>query len=183
MAPRKKELPLEGPRWIRVANSHQALAARFGDLLAAKDMTEKLEDGSLPCMKRRFGNYPPGPERELVLTEFWRGHRVAHLSDGAYVVNHGGGQIFTDRYVWGPRAAELWPNVFSPAAPAALDPPPSHRKRGPKADWQSVAMRELVRRGLETTTAKALCEICQDTTGDLPEVSAMNRFLRRILRK
>jgi hypothetical protein len=66
---------------------------------------------------------------------------------------------------------------------AQTDNPTSRRKPGPKADWQPVATRELIRRGIENITAAELCEICRDITGYLPDVSGMNRFLKTLLKK
>jgi hypothetical protein len=113
--PRRKspeELPLDDPRWIRIANLHQALVARLGNSLAANEITKKLEDGSLPCLQRciSYSSYYAalGPERNLVPLKFWSGyqendrrvagHRVAYLSSSplgagrAYVVNRLRGQ-------------------------------------------------------------------------------------------
>jgi hypothetical protein len=140
-----EELPLDDPRWIRVGDLHCVIAVRLGDILAEKDITDRLWDGSLPCMKRRVSrHYPPNsPERELVPTEFLLKHRVQHSreysgSGGATIVNLG--TIFArDRwyeyFVWEPKAAEIWPDVFASTSQSKqqeLEPVTNPRGAGSK---------------------------------------------------
>jgi hypothetical protein len=189
-----EELPLDDPRWIRIADLHRALAVRLGNTLAASDITKKLEKGDLPCMRRRISDdYPPGPERELVQKGFWGGYRVNDSSRfGATVVNRGS-SFATERwyeyFVWKPVLEKVWPVLASAPTAAApseqADDTTSRRPPGPRPtkEWETHVEREIIRRGIGNMTAGDWCQFCGDTLDHQPDESDMRKLLRRLRNK
>jgi hypothetical protein len=154
---RPRKLPLDDPRWIPIAAAHRYRRQQTGDReLAARDVTEAMADGRLPCMRRRIGTNP-GPDRELVPRDFWNVWELQSWSDALLVARRGPGGVRRLRgyafFVWEPRLKEIWPADSERSADDWRLPPP--RRRGPATthDWFAICA-EIARRCIDPKTGR-----------------------------
>jgi hypothetical protein len=148
------------------------------------------------------------PERELLSPTFWaEQHELLSTSDtlshpdGLVIgLRSRHGQIMTADaargyafFAWGPDLEKAWPTIFAAAAPGAQEPQSpllteSQRRRpGPRAkkDWPTHVARELIRlarAGEPEPTAPQMCQHCWDTLHYQPDIRAMQRLLRDLLK-
>jgi hypothetical protein len=110
-----RELPLDSPNWITLADAHRWRLQQVGNrLLADRDLTDAMASGQIASMRRR-GVPGKGPDRELLSKSHWFRYRVDTWSDGAFVtprlrlgalVQFVRGYVF---YAWKPDVERAWP--------------------------------------------------------------------------
>jgi hypothetical protein len=158
-----KELPLDSPDWISVeGEAYRRLCSKTGSPgLAAKDLTDRMANESVPSMRRCFmygirREKTEWPDREPLHGQYWTKHRLSPRADGSAEVIEGVGSITSVKgfahFAWKPALAKIWPDVFAstPSPPVLTSPSPApteppaaerellgHARRGPKPyDWE-----------------------------------------------
>jgi len=118
---RRKELPLDDPRWLPLAAAYTVICQRTGDpYLAARDLTGALADERLRSMRRSVE--PFNPSRELLPPSFWAKHEIDSWDGKLFVVttrvgaNVRGSSISAAFYVWRPDFEKIWPTEHGPPA-------------------------------------------------------------------
>jgi hypothetical protein len=196
---KKRSLPLESPHWLPLDDArrlrHEATGNRS---LIAGDLTGALLSGHLRCMRRRIGR-GVGPNRELVPSSFWAGHRLDSWTDALLVRarTHRGGVVQTLRgfvfYVWKPDLERIWPTAATPSERQADDLRPPLRRRGPVVthDWFTICG-EIARRCIdpktgrvqvpksENSVAEAVLNWLADQGINAPAPSEMREAVKRV---
>jgi len=117
---RLDDLPLDDPRWLPIREAHRLIneRARVGDAyIAARELTDALQTGKLPSLRRKRLLSDVGPERQLNTLDYWED---LALNAKAEVMRFDFPADPTDPipvtpvtdfvfYVWEPNFEKLWP--------------------------------------------------------------------------
>ena len=128
-------LPLDSSNWILAVDAHRAICGVTTDKgLAARDMTDAGQDGSVSymrrCVARGFRRNADGgcervllgPDRELVPNSHWTKYEFSAWSGGVFVFERPLNPAFRVvvplkgyvYYAWRPALAKRWPTAFPP---------------------------------------------------------------------
>jgi hypothetical protein len=197
----RKRPPLRDPRWCALKAAVEAMQRKTGKMsLAITDLEEAMADGKRPLAAMRR-DLATGARLRLAST-FWTEHLI-DFSTGAVAIyrrrkgeprrfgmfaHHNEDRVDGAAYfVWGPDLDKLL-GAAPVAATTAVSPPPApaRRKPGkqPTQDWPTHVEREVNRltsAGQKVPTAAKLAQYCEDTLGYQPDVSAVQKLLRKLL--
>jgi hypothetical protein len=180
----ERELPLDDPRWQLVDEALRQMTARIGHAtLAAFDLRQATMNGRVRSMRRYLST---GQEirRELVPAEcFAEPVLSANLDRLPRDLRSIHGWLY---YVWKPDIDTLFG-----ASPEEKNYTRPRRKPGQKGyteDWPLHVAREVIRilqsqmpSAAKIPSAAKMSERCEEACGYHPDISAMQKMLKRLL--
>jgi hypothetical protein len=199
-----EKLPLDSPNWITVEDAYQSIrrVSRYVGYpsLAANDLEAAVRDGRVPAMRKCFllERELIGPERELLPLAHWDERRLFVRSNGSLEVVEGSFRFRSlairsvkgyAYFVWKPRLAKVWPDLFAPTAAAKIDDaqpaqPQRRREPPPEHEWSMEVAREVIQReraGQPMPTAPQMLDWCRNKWDWEPDIRQMQKLLRKLL--